>query len=132
MMNLGDVAEEGRAEDDADCAAARRRACLHAHLHPAQVHAAIGVLGAVSVATAAALHGSIVQGIARVPDGTVKRVSVEHPSGEFTVDLEVREFDRGFEVLRSSLVRTARALFTGHVLVPGRSGMIRRPPARGR
>ena len=85
---------------------------------PRKCHAAIGVLGAVSVATAAALPGSIVQGIARVPDGTVKRVSVEHPSGEFTVDLEVREIDGRLEVVRSSLVRTARALFTGHVLVP--------------
>ena len=85
---------------------------------PHKCHAAIGVLGAVSVATAACLPGSVADGIASVPSGTVKRLSVEHPSGEFTVEIMVRETGSGLEVVRSSLVRTARALFTGHVFVP--------------
>ena len=85
---------------------------------PHKCHAAIGVLGAVSVATAACMPGSVAAGIASVPPGRVKRLSVEHPSGEFTVDIEIREAGSSLEVVRSSLVRTARALFTGHVLVP--------------
>ena len=56
---------------------------------PHDCHAAIGVLGAVSVATACILPGSVTQGIATVPDGAVKRMSVEHPTGEFSVTLEV-------------------------------------------
>jgi 4-oxalomesaconate tautomerase len=87
---------------------------------PHKCHAAIGVLGAVSVASAASLPGSIAAGIATLPAGPVKRISVEHPSGELTVEIEVRESDAALEVVRSSLVRTARTLFAGHVFVPHR------------
>jgi len=52
---------------------------------PHKCHAAIGVLGAVSVATAASMPGSVAAGMVTVPSGSVKRLSVEHPSGEFTV-----------------------------------------------
>ena len=85
---------------------------------PHKCHAAIGVLGAVSVATAAVMPGSLAFGMTRVPPGPVKRLSVEHPSGEFTVEIEVRDGGPHVDVVRSSLVRTARALFTGHVFVP--------------
>jgi 4-oxalomesaconate tautomerase len=85
---------------------------------PHRCHAAIGVLGAVSVATACALPGSIARGVASVPEGAVKRMSVEHPSGEFTVEIELSDAAHGSTVVRSSLVRTARALFEGHVLIP--------------
>jgi 4-oxalomesaconate tautomerase len=85
---------------------------------PHKCHTAIGVLGAVSVATAASMPGSIAAGLVTVPSGSVKRLSVEHPSGEFTVEIEVRESGAGLEVVRSSLVRTARTLATGHVFVP--------------
>ena len=56
---------------------------------PHVCHDAIGVLAAVTVGTACVLDGSVCEGIARVPAGTVKRISVEHPTGEFSVELEV-------------------------------------------
>ena len=56
---------------------------------PHDCHAAIGVLGAVSVATACILPGSVTSGIATVPEGRTKQMSVEHPTGEFSVTLEV-------------------------------------------
>jgi 4-oxalomesaconate tautomerase len=46
------------------------------------------------------------------------RFSVEHPSGEFTVDLEVVEGPNGPDVRRAALLRTARKLFAGEVFVP--------------
>ena len=85
---------------------------------PHKCHAAIGVLGAVSVATAASLPGSIATGVASSLPGSVKRISVEHPSGEFTVEIEIDESGAGLNVVRSSLVRTARTIMTGHVFVP--------------
>ncbi|HXY50379.1 MAG TPA: 4-oxalomesaconate tautomerase [Terriglobales bacterium] len=84
---------------------------------PHKCHAAIGVLGAVTVGTACVLPGSVARGIVSVPDGTVKRLSVEHPSGEFSVEFEVNE-SAGLKVVRASLIRTARALFRGEVLIP--------------
>ena len=86
---------------------------------PHKCHAAIGVLGAVTVGTACALPGSVARGIVSVPAGAVKRLSVEHPSGEFSLEIEVDETSGdGLRVVRSSLIRTARALFRGEALVP--------------
>jgi 4-oxalomesaconate tautomerase len=85
---------------------------------PHKCHAAIGVLGAVSVATACVLPGSVARGIASVPEGALKGLSVEHPSGEFSLEIEVHETGGAPRVVRSSLIRTARALFRGEVLVP--------------
>ena len=86
---------------------------------PHKCHAAIGVLGAVTVGTACVLPGSVAEGIVSVPEGTMKRLSVEHPSGEFSLEIEVDETSSGrLNVIRASLIRTARALFRGEVLVP--------------
>jgi 4-oxalomesaconate tautomerase len=85
---------------------------------PHVCHDAIGVLGAVSVATACALPGSVAHAVAALPPGDRRQISVEHPTGEFSVDLETRAGPGGIEVTRSSLLRTARALFDGRVLVP--------------
>ena len=56
---------------------------------PHDCHAAVGVLGAVTLATAAVLPGSVADGVAALPPGHRKAVSVEHPTGEFTVELEL-------------------------------------------
>src|SRR6516162_5814758 len=86
---------------------------------PHKCHAAIGVLGAVTVGTACAIPGSVAAGIVSFPVGSVKRLSVEHPSGEFSLEIEVEEGSEGaVRVTRSSLIRTARALFRGEVLIP--------------
>jgi 4-oxalomesaconate tautomerase len=88
---------------------------------PHKCHAAIGVLGAVTVGTACVLPGSVASGIVSVPEGAVKRLSVEHPSGEFSLEIEVDGTNsNGLKVVRSSLIRTARALFRGDVLVSAR------------
>ena len=85
---------------------------------PYQCHSAIGVLGAVSVATACILPGSVTTGIARVPQGNPLQLSIEHPSGEFSVSLEVESPD-GFPVVRKAgLLRTARLLSRGELYLP--------------
>lgn len=85
---------------------------------PHNCHAAIGVLGAVSVATACILPGSVAEGIARVPEGSIKQMSVEHPSGEFSVTLEIGGTPERPTVLKAGLLRTARLIMRGEVLVP--------------
>jgi 4-oxalomesaconate tautomerase len=85
---------------------------------PHKCHEAIGVLGAVTVGTACVLPGSVTSGIASVPEGAIKRLSIEHPSGEFTVEFEMARTGDEPKIVRASLIRTARALFRGEVLVP--------------
>jgi 4-oxalomesaconate tautomerase len=85
---------------------------------PHKCHAAIGVLGAVTVGTACLLPGSVAFKIVHPHQGNVKTLSVEHPSGEFSLEIEIEQTGNELKVVRSSLIRTARALFQGDVLVP--------------
>ncbi len=82
---------------------------------PKVCHEAIGVLGAVSVATACLLEGSVAAAFVARSDARVRDLSIEHPSGEFTVRLELG--GSGGEVVSAALLRTARALFRGEVLI---------------
>lgn len=84
---------------------------------PHVCHDAIGVLAAVTVGTACVLKGTVCDGVAQVPDGAVKKVSVEHPTGEFSVELETDPFDPQ-TVIRAALLRTARLLMRGEAMVP--------------
>lgn len=84
---------------------------------PHVCHEAIGVLAAVTVATACVLEGSAAQGLARPGSGLQRTVSVEHPSGEFSVALELDARDPQ-QILRAALLRTARPIMRGEVLVP--------------
>jgi len=85
---------------------------------PYKCHSAIGVLGAVSAATACILPGSVTEGIALVPAGNPVQMSVEHPSGEFSVSLELDHSGDLPQVTRAGLLRTARLLSRGEVFVP--------------
>ncbi|MDP3072912.1 MAG: 4-oxalomesaconate tautomerase [Opitutaceae bacterium] len=84
---------------------------------PHVCHAAIGVLGAVSVATACVIPGTVTDGIAMLPIAG-KVYSVEHPSGEFSVTLEIDHAGSLPVVRRAGLLRTARLLSSGKVFIP--------------
>ena len=78
---------------------------------------AIGVLAAVTVATACLLDGAVTQGLAQVGTALTQSVSVEHPSGEFSVELTLAP-DQSGQVVRAALLRTARLIMRGEVLIP--------------
>ncbi len=84
---------------------------------PHVCHDAIGVLAAVTVGTACVMDGSVTEGIALVPEGKVKTISVEHPSGEFSVELETDPVNSQ-NVTRAALLRTARLIMRGEVMIP--------------
>lgn len=81
---------------------------------PHKCHDAIGVLGAASVATAFADGDSVCTPLAKGA-GDGRDISVEHPTGEFTIRLRKGGRNQAPEV---ALLRTARPLFEGHVVVP--------------
>ncbi|HEY4294069.1 4-oxalomesaconate tautomerase [Luteibacter sp.] len=80
---------------------------------PHDVHTSIGVLGAVTVATAAVLPGSVAYDVANPGEGDVRTLSIEHPTGEFSVEVGME----GTRVVRAALLRTARLLMRGTVPV---------------
>lgn len=95
---------------------------------PRDCHTAIGVFGAVSVATACVIPGTVAEGIAKVDTGDALSLSVEHPTGEFTVNLEIDRTGPLPVIRRAGLLRTARCLFDG--LVFPHPDYLERIPAR--
>jgi 4-oxalomesaconate tautomerase len=100
---------------------------------PKRCHASVGVFAAVSVATACLLPGSTVHGIAALPEGGTKRMRIEHPTGSFDVRVEVRGTAEVPVIERVGVIRTARPLFDGVLLLPpaliGTGDVAQRPPA---
>jgi 4-oxalomesaconate tautomerase len=120
LMNLGDVTSTTVPKMSLLSPPAHGGAISTRTFIPHRVHEAIGVLGAVSVATACMLPGSVAHGIAAIGgrrDGATE-VEVEHPTGFFTVTIEVDGSGGTVSVTRSALLRTARLLMRGEVLIP--------------
>ena len=84
---------------------------------PHVCHDSIGVLAAVTAATACVLDGTVAREVATVARGTEITVSIEHPAGEFSVELGI-DPDDPQHVTKSALLRTARLIMAGDVLVP--------------
>ncbi len=86
---------------------------------PHRVHESIGVLGAASVAAACMVRGSVAADVSGLePASGSHQLDVEHPTGFLTVEIEIDSGDDGVSLLRSALLRTARKLMQGEVLVP--------------
>jgi 4-oxalomesaconate tautomerase len=121
MMNLGDVAKKTVPKMCLTAKAQNGGAISTRMFIPHRVHEAIGVLGAVSAATACVIPGSIAAEIAEIMDPLgEKSLDVEHPTGFFTVTLNVAMENGAPVVTRAELLRTARKLMSGEVYVPSR------------
>lgn len=95
---------------------------------PHVCHDSIGVLAAVTVATACVIDGTVARDVAAVGStigpavtgGSDITISVEHPAGEFSVELGM-DPDNPQQVTKAALLRTARLIMFGDVLVPKRA-----------
>ena len=81
---------------------------------PVRPHTAIGVLGAVSVATALLFPDAAGADLVQPPDPD-QPFDIEHPSGHLLVDVELDTARQPPMVRRAGVVRTARKLFDGTV-----------------
>jgi 4-oxalomesaconate tautomerase len=111
-MNLGDVKDKSVPKMMLVAPPRHGGAVTVRSFIPHRAHATIGVLGAVSVATACLIEGSPAAEVAISPEGRRKTLSVEHPTGEMSCVLEV---DEGGAVISAALLRTARKLMDGTV-----------------
>ncbi len=112
LMNLGDVTEKSVPKMSMVSEATDGGALSTRTFIPHRCHASIGVLGAVSVATAAILPNSPAASVATLPEGSRKTLAVEHPIGEMTVVIDIDQDD---QPKSAALLRTARKLFDGEV-----------------
>ncbi|WP_433440345.1 4-oxalomesaconate tautomerase [Nonomuraea sp. CA-141351] len=113
LMGLGDVAEDAVPKTTLVAPPRDGGALCTRTFIPVRPHTAIGVLGAISVVTAALLEHGVAGRYARLPEGP--RVDVEHPTGHLQVEVELDLSTSPPTALRAANVRTARKLFDGTV-----------------
>lgn len=80
---------------------------------PALCHRSHAVTGALCIAVASQLSGSVAHNLAQ--DRPVSPVTIEHPSGRIQIELS---FASDGLVSSASVIRTARRIFEGNVIVP--------------
>jgi 4-oxalomesaconate tautomerase len=113
-MNLGNVADKSVPKMMLVAPPRNGGAVTVRSFIPHRAHATIGVLGAVSVATACLIPDSPAAEVANVPAGSRITLSVEHPTGAISCVLELGETG---EVKSAALLRTARKLMDGLVFL---------------
>ena len=112
LMKLGDVTDKSVPKMTLVSAPRNGGAVTVRAFIPKRAHASIGVLGAVTVATACLIKGSPAAAVAAIPPGNRKTLSIEHASGETSC---VVETDKNGAVISAALLRTARKLLDGVV-----------------
>lgn len=113
LMKLGDVAQRTVPKMVLIAPPVAGGAISTRSFIPHKCHVSIGVFGAVSVASACLVEGSVANELARCTDAQDQQLSVEHPTGEFSVRLRM---DNGV-LVGCGLVRTARLILDGWVHV---------------
>src|SRR5699024_3063065 len=114
LMGLGHVTDTSYPKMTLVSAPSAGAALATRSFIPHTVHRSIGVLAALTVATAACMDGTVAADIAQPGTGSERTLRIEHPSGDFPVELRLD----GDTVTRSGLIRTARTLMAGSVFVP--------------
>jgi len=89
---------------------------------PHSCHKAHAVTGTICVASACAIEGTVASRIAPLGPAPQGVVRIEHPSGMIEVDLDVELGGTRAVIRRAALIRTARRLFQGEVLIPSAVG----------
>ena len=115
-MGLGDVSASVvpkpvlvSAGDDAESITSR-------YFTPHRCHSSHAVTGAIGVATALALPGTVASGCARNP-GT-HMLAVLHPEGRIEVEIELSATADTVRIERAALLRTARRIMQGELTLP--------------
>lgn len=83
---------------------------------PRRCHASHAVTGAIGVASAFALPGTVASGVARAAG--CHQLTVLHPAGQIDIEVEMGEDGGEVSVRRAALVRTARKIMQGELHLP--------------
>ncbi len=86
---------------------------------PWNCHPTMAVTGAQCIASCVLTPGTVAEGLLTPPDGIPALVLIEHPGGVIDVTVDYENGPEGFVLKSAGLLRTARLLARGEVMVPG-------------
>ncbi|MDO9476214.1 MAG: PrpF domain-containing protein, partial [Pseudohongiella sp.] len=121
LMNLGDVSKKTVPKMCLVAPARKGGLISTRNFIPHRVHEAIGVLGAVSVASACIIADSVANSVSNADLSEGKHtIDVEHPTGFFTVEITSESSGGKTRIISSALLRTARKIMQGSVFIPSK------------
>lgn len=85
---------------------------------PWDTHPSMAVTGAQCIASCAVHPGTVADGLSVLGQGAPLNVVIEHPSGAIDVLMDFSVNEQGFELKSAGLLRTARLIARGEVMVP--------------
>lgn len=86
---------------------------------PWNCHPTMAVTGAQCLASCVLTPGTVAGGLVNRPQGKPALVLIEHPGGDIDVTVDYEQGPDGFALKSAGLLRTARLLARGEVMVPG-------------
>lgn len=117
-MGLGDVSDSVVPKVGILASARDGGVISSRYLTPHDLHAAHAVTGAICVASATSVAGTVAGALASPSTERPGTVRIEHPSGCIDVQLETSGVGAELQVLRAGVMRTARKIMDGQVFVP--------------
>ncbi|MDB5859555.1 MAG: methylitaconate delta2-delta3-isomerase [Ramlibacter sp.] len=117
MMGLGDVSNSVIPKPVLVSPGDSPNSVTSRYFTPRRCHASHAVTGAIGVASAFALPGTVASAIAREPGRHA--LVVLHPAGQIDVEVELKGSGEDATVERAALVRTARKIMQGELHLPG-------------
>lgn len=117
-MGLGDVSGSVLPKPVIVAPGARPGQIVSRYFTPRRCHRSHAATGAIGVAAALALPGTVAHGAQWRPGAGTHRVAVQHPAGRIEVDVELGGADADPQLRQACLVRTARKILEGTLYVP--------------
>ncbi len=115
-MGLGDVSDSVIPKPVLVSTGMSNNSITSRYFTPRKCHASHAVTGAIGVASAFALPGTVASGSAR--EAGRHNLVVLHPAGQIDVEVELRGRAEAATVERAALVRTARKIMQGDLHLP--------------
>jgi len=116
LMNLGDVSKKVIPKITIFSKSTKGKDINTRTFIPHTCHAAIGVLGAICVATACLFDECVTKTVCTINmngNENIKNIVVEHPSGEFLVELTYEKINGKITIKKTGVLRTARLIAKG-------------------
>jgi len=117
-MGLGDVTDKVIPKIGLIAAPREGGTITSRYFVPHRCHAAHAVTGGLCIATCSVMKGTVADGLSRAKKTAVQQIVIEHPSGILTVELSVNGYGPDLIFVYGGVMRTARRLFEGNILVP--------------
>ena len=119
-MGLGDVAKSVTPKIGLLSLPRRGGVISARYFMPWRCHPTLAVTGSQCIAACTLTPGTVAEGLGTIPHETPAIMRIEHPVGEIEVTMDYTNGPDGFALRSAGLIRTARLIARGEVMVPSR------------